>query len=225
MDNFKTYYQINEGVIDKIKSVGAKVGGAVGSIGSSREADANLPSMTGATGKVKGAVGAVVPDKVKGMTEGDFLVPGKPVETYEDLNRLITGVINKAKFGAVKDQAVGAAVDLALGWCPPCNNAKTVIDFFKGVSKQPDDQDTGSFIDRLDVDDDLAKIIDDPIEGKFLKHVQKKISTKKGKIRPDWDINKDLKQFLSTNFGGRTVAGGKDVEPKADPHLKTLKVE
>jgi len=160
--------------------------------------------------------------------KGNTPIPGDPkaasVDTFEDLNRVITGIVNKAKFGEVKDQAVGMAVDAVLGLIPGASMAKTAFDLFKGVTKQPDGNETGSFIDKLDVDDQLSKIVDDPIEGKFLKVIQKQIKGKKGTIPPDWDINKELKQFLSTQFGGRTVAGSEEDKPVADPHLKTLTV-
>jgi len=216
MDNFKTYYQdyqIHEGVIDKIKRAASAVGGAIdkgiSAVGQSpgKAVDAVKSAAVGATGKI------VAPD----ITD---------ITTFEDLNKIIKGIITKAKVGEVADQAIGFAVDQVLGLIPFAGNIKSAFDLFKGASKQPDEQDTGSFIDKLDVDDDLSKIIDDPIEGRFLKHIQKVIEKKKGKIPPEWDINMELKQFLATNFGGRTVAGGDEADnpPKTDPHLKALKV-
>tara|TARA_R110001583_G_scaffold59404_1_gene176760 strand:- start:2791 stop:3315 length:525 start_codon:yes stop_codon:yes gene_type:complete len=158
---------------------------------------------------------------------GETPVPGDPkaasVETFEELNRVITGIINKAKFGQVKDQAVGMAVGAVLGLIPGASTAKTAFDLFKGVTNQPDGKETGSFIDKLDVDDQLSMIVDDPIEGKFLKFIQKQIKGKKGNIPPDWDINMELKQYLANEFGGRTVAGSQEDKPVADPHLKTIK--
>ena len=215
MENFKTYYQINEGIGSAIAAAAGAVAGGIGS------------TIRKGEEIVGGLAGKVVPGKAKGMAEGDFLMPDiDSVTTFEDLNKLVTGVINKGKFGEVKDQAVGFAVDQVLGLIPGAGNIKSAYDFFKGVSKQPDESDTGSFIDLLDVDDDLAKIIDDPIEGRFLKFIQKKIANKTGKIPPDWDINMDLKQYLSDEFEGRTVAGSEEAKGpavKADPHLKNIK--
>ena len=145
------------------------------------------------------------------------------IDTFDDLNRVITGIINKAKLGEVKDQAVGMVVDTVIGLIPGAGAAKTAFDFFKGVTKQPDANETGSFIDQLDVDDQLSMIVDDTVEGKFLKFIQKQIKGKKGPIPPEWNINAELKQYLANQFGGRTVAGSEEDKPVADPHLRTLK--
>jgi len=145
------------------------------------------------------------------------------IDTFEDMSRVIAGIINKAKLGEVKDQAVGMAVDTVLGLIPGASVAKTAFDFFKGVTKQPDANETGSFIDQLDVDDQLSMIVDDTVEGKFLKFIQKQIKGKTGPIPPDWNINAELKQYLANQFGGRTVAGSEEDKPIADPHLRTLK--
>ena len=158
--------------------------------------------------------------------KGEQPIPGDPkaasIDTFEDLNRVITGIINKARVGEVKDLAVGMAVDAVLSLVPGAGAAKSAFDFFKGVTKQPDEVETGSFVDKLDVDDQLSMIVDDTIEGKFLKAIQTQIKGKKGLIPPGWDINKELKQYLSDQFGGRTVAGANKVQPKSDPHLNQL---
>lgn len=195
MENFKTYYQINEG------------------IGS---------ALMGGVKAVAGAPGQVV-DAAIGVT-GDLAVPNiENITTFEDLNRIIKGIIMKAKVGEVADKAVGFAVDQVLGVFPFASNIKSGIDLLRGAAKQPDGKETGSFIDKLDVDDELSKIVDDPIEGKFLKHIQKVIEGKKGPIPPDWDINMELKQYLADEFGGRTVAGSEEDKPVADPHLRDIK--
>ena len=158
---------------------------------------------------------------------GETPVPGDAkatsIDTFEDLNRVITGIINKARLGEVKDQAVGMVVDTVLSMIPGAGAAKTAFDFFKGVTKQPDEVETGSFVDQLDVDDQLSMIVDDTIEGKFLKVIQKQVEGKKGPIPPEWNINKELKQYIANEFENRTVAGSAEDKPVADPHLKTLK--
>tara|TARA_R110000824_G_scaffold242390_2_gene431101 strand:+ start:461 stop:985 length:525 start_codon:yes stop_codon:yes gene_type:complete len=158
---------------------------------------------------------------------GETPAPGDPkaasVDTFEDLNRVITGIINKARMGEVKDQAVGMAVDAVLSMIPGAGAAKSAFDFFKNVTKQPDGVETQSFVDQLDVDDQLSMIVDDTIEGKFLKVIQKQVEGKKGPIPPEWNINKELKQYIANEFENRTVAGSAEDKPVADPHLKTLK--
>ena len=158
---------------------------------------------------------------------GETPVPGDAkaasVDTFEDLNRVITGIINKARLGEVKDQAVGMVVDTVIGLIPGAGAAKTAFDFFKNATKQPDEVETQSFVDELDVDDQLSMIVDDTIEGKFLKFIQKQVEGKKGTIPPDWNINQELKQYIANEFEGRTVAGSEKDKPVTDPHLKTLK--
>ena len=194
MDNFKTYYQVNE-IWDKAMKAASTM--------------ANLPGKA-----IDAAVGAT----------GDLAVPNiKNITTFEDLNKMISGIITKARVGEVADMAIGVAVDQVIGMIPFAGNIKSGLDLLKKASKQPDGNDTGSFIDKLDVDDNLSKIVDDPIEGNFLKHIQKVIEGKKGPIPPDWDINMELKQYLANEFGGRTVAGSEEDKPVADPHLRDIK--
>jgi len=202
MDNFKTYYQVNEATYYQVNEIFDKAKKAVAAVAS-------------APGKVAdAAVGAM----------GDLAVPDiANINTFEDLNRIIKGLITKARVGEVADQAVSFAVDQVLGVFPFASNIKSGIDLLRGATKQPDGEDTGSFIDKLDVDDELSKIVDDPIEGNFLKHIQKVIEKKKGPIPPDWDMNMQLKQYLSDEFEGRTVAGSEEDKPVADPHLKSIK--
>ena len=198
MDSFKTYYHINEGIGSSLKK--------------------GVAAVAGAPGKAVGAaVGAA----------GDLAVPNiKNITTFEDLNKMIDGIITKARVGEVADMAIGVAVDQVIGLIPFAGNIKSGFDLLKKASKQPDGNETGSFIDKLDVDDQLSKIVDDPIEGKFLKFIQKQIKGKKGNIPPDWDINMELKQYLASQFGGRTVAGTDEARGntvKTDPHLKAIK--
>ena len=198
MDNFKIYYQLNEGIASKL------MGG--------------VKAVADAPGKVIDAgIGAA----------GDLAVPNiADITTFEDLNKIIKGIIMKAKVGEVTDRAIGVAVDQVLGVFPFASNIKSGLDLLRGAAKQPDGKETGSFIDRLDVDDELSMIVDDTIEGKFLKFIQKKLEGKKGPIPPDWDINMELKQYLSDEFKGRTVAGSEEAKGpavKADPHLKNIK--
>ena len=142
------------------------------------------------------------------------------LKTYGELKQIVSLIKTKQKGLKVG----GVALDVLSDFIPGAQTARTTFDFVKAAFGKPDTKKTNTWIDKLDVDDQLSKIVDDPIEGKFLKVIQKQIKGKKGTIPPDWDINKELKQFLSTQFGGRTVAGSEEDKPVADPHLKTLTV-
>ena len=130
------------------------------------------------------------------------------IETYEDLRAVIDGIINQKRQGAMQSAAVNTAKS-AIGPVGMLSDLGDLVHAVAGMDDEVETQ-TGSVVDILRIDDQLATIVDDKIENNFLAHMQKKIETQKGPIPPDWDINKELKQFLSTKFAGRTVTGDQE---------------
>ena len=158
-------------------------------------------------------VASGVVDKAKGVARGvvdtvssDEVADIEKIETYEDLRTVIGGIIKQKQQGEMSS----TLVDTALSEIPGLDTATTLFDLLKATGSRPDakvDTQTGSVIDKLDVDDQLATIVDDKIENNFLAHIQKKIESENGPIPGDWNINNELKQYLASKFGGRTVTG------------------
>ena len=156
---------------------------------------------SGVVDKAKGVAKGVV-DTVSADEVGDI----ERIETYEDLRTVIGGIIKQKQQGEMSS----TLVDTALGEIPGFDTATTLFDLLKAAGGRPDeevDTQTGSVIDKLDVDDQLATIVDDKIENNFLTYIQKKIESEDGPIPGDWNINNELKQYLASKFGGRTVTG------------------
>ena len=194
MDNFKTYYLANEGM-------GTMVDGMVKKAVDVAATGAEVASgvVDKAKGVAKGVVDTVSSDEVAGIEK---------IETYEDLRTVIGGIIKQKQQGEMSS----SLVDTALSEIPGFDTATTLFDLLKAAGDRPDREvntQTGSVIDKLDVDDQLATIVDDRIEDNFLAHMQKKIESESGPIPGEWNINNELKQYLTNKFGGRTVTGDK----------------
>ena len=211
MDNFKTYYLANEGIP---LPAGVTAAARAGMGKAKKIVDTGHTGARNVAGKVvdtASGVADIADDAAGGWISGQAHIPKiESIETFEDLRNVIKGIIYKAQHG----QLVGKAVEtLAGSGIKALEVGKTLADFLKMAAEQPDDAiktQTGSFIDSLDVDDQLATIIADPIEASFLTYMQKKIENETGDLPPGWNINKELKQFLSTKFAGRTVTGDQE---------------
>ena len=70
-----------------------------------------------------------------------------------------------------------------------------------------DDVKTNTNLDKLNVDDNISKIVDDPIEMVFINYLIKDLIPSLDPKTPmeKFDINKELQNFLIKNFEGTTV--------------------
>ena len=197
MVTFKQYFfegfsSILPKAVDTVKKVGKEVAG-----GAAAAADVASDVVGGVKKGAAGALADVSTDEVASIEK---------IETYEDLRTVIGGIIKQKQQGEMSS----TLVDTALGEIPGFDTATTLFDLLKAAGGRPDeevDTQTGSVIDKLDVDDQLATIVDDKIENNFLTYIQKKIESEDGPIPGDWNINNELKQYLASKFGGRTVTG------------------
>lgn len=130
------------------------------------------------------------------------------METYGDLKKVIKSVSLKQK-----GQKVGKiAIDTVLGAIPGIGAAKSSFDFFKAAFKKPDDKKTSSWLDKLDVDDEMSAIVDDTIENGFLKAISAAIENKPDdeKLDPNFDMNQKMTKYLGDKHKGRTITGLKE---------------
>ena len=164
--------------------------------------------------KVAGVADAVVDttaevvDDVATTEIGDTKdqAPGiESIKTFEDLREVINDIITQKHQDRVKGTVSSAVTDLI----PVVGQAKTIGGVLGAIADKPDEVkvQTGSVIDKLVMDPELATIVDDRVEDNFLAHMQKRIESESGPIPGDWNINIELKQYLANKFGGRTVTG------------------
>lgn len=134
------------------------------------------------------------------------------VKTIGDLRKLILSVQGKKRWEQTKGQAGDAVKDAAaqeiLGKIPGALAAKTMFDFIKASYDLPDEARTGAALDYLDVDDNISKIVDDPIENAFIKALSKKLEAMDGNVPiEDLNMTKMLGDYMKKEFDNRTVTG------------------
>ena len=172
-----------------------------------------LTSGKGIGQKVAGVADAVVDTTAEVVDDvatteigGEDKAPSiESIKTFEDLREVINDIITQKKHGRVKD-SIASAVG---SFVPGLGTVQDAAGVVTAIADKPDEVkvQTGSVIDKLDIDDQLATIVDDRIEDNFLAHMQKKIESESGPIPGDWNVNIELKQYLANKFGGRTVTG------------------
>ena len=137
------------------------------------------------------------------------------METYGDLKKIIKSVSLKQK-----GEKVGKiAIDTVLGAIPGIGAAKTSFDFFKAAFKKPDDKKTSSWLDKLDVDDEMSAIVDDTVENGFLKAISAAIEKKPDDEKLEPEIVKVVVVSLSSIVVGDTpeIDGGASIEIQVVP--------
>ena len=206
MKNFKQYFE--EGFGSSVKKVVGDLKKGAQQIKKAATSDEGMgQKIAGVADAVVDTgqeVGSDIATTEIGGTEDQ--APGiESIKTFEDLREVITGIVTQKHKGRVKSAASSAVI----GLIPGVGQAKDAGEVIKAIADKPDEvkTQTGSVIDKLVMDPELATIVDDRIEDNFLAHMQKRIEKETGPIPADWDINNELKQYLSTKFGGRTVTG------------------
>tara|TARA_B100000700_G_scaffold191758_1_gene211198 strand:- start:2138 stop:2647 length:510 start_codon:yes stop_codon:yes gene_type:complete len=136
----------------------------------------------------------------------------RDVQTIGDLKALIQTAQLKKRGdqlkGGVVDAAKSAVVDELIGKVPFLASAKTMFDFAKQAYQLPDESRSGTALDYLDVDDDVSKIVDDPIENAFLKTLGATLEKMDDRTPlKNLNITKLLQNYISQNFNKRTVSG------------------
>jgi len=130
------------------------------------------------------------------------------METYGDLKKAINAIKLKQKGAKIGD----VAIDVALGAIPGIGAAKTTFDFIKAAFLKPDTKKSKTWLDKLDVDDEMSAIVDDTVENGFLKAVAASIEKKSDeeKLDPNFNMDEKMKTYLSDKYKGRTVTGVKE---------------
>lgn len=159
-----------------------------------------------------------------GAAEGDIPIrnqqPPRPEEvpegasfqlkTYGDLKQ----AINAIKLRKKGTKLGGMLIDGIIGEIPGISTAKTFFDLARVMFNKPDTVKTNTWLDKIDVDDDASKIIDDRVESGFLQAMTTKFMGRNDAdlLEPNFDMNKELADYLAKNFDNRTITG---IPPRA----------
>ena len=131
------------------------------------------------------------------------------LETYGDLKKLISGISKQQKGEKIISKGKEFALDQILGLIPGASNAKTAFDFIKTAISKPDAKKTNTWLDKLDVDDDMSKIVDDTVENGFMQAMAKSIESEQDTkpLEDDFNMNAKMIDYLKKTYSGRTVSG------------------
>lgn len=126
------------------------------------------------------------------------------ITTFGDLKKSINGIIRKQRLDAGKD----FVIDQLISAIPGVENVKTAFDFFKSIYSATDDKKTNTFLDKINVDDKYAQIVDDKVEMAFLKYITNLLMGKSDNepIPQDFDINNELRIYLANQYDKRSLA-------------------
>lgn len=129
------------------------------------------------------------------------------LKTYGDLKKLINYIKTSQKGGKLLSKGKEVAVDQILGLIPGASNIKTALGFFKAAFEKPDTVKTNTWLDRLDIDDQISKIVDDTVENSFLENLSKSLENTPDdkELEDDFNINKNLQTYLKDKFNNRSV--------------------
>ena len=130
------------------------------------------------------------------------------LNTYGDLKKVIKAISLKQK-----GEKVGAvALDTIIGLIPGADVARTTFDFIKAAISKPDEKKTKTWLDRLDIDDEMSAIVDDTVENGFMKTIAASIE-KENDTKPleqDFNMNAKMVDYLKDKYEGRTIYGIKE---------------
>jgi hypothetical protein len=131
------------------------------------------------------------------------------LETYGDLKQLLNSVSKRQKGEKIISKGKEFALDQILGLIPGASNAKTAFDFIKTFTSKPDDKKTNTWLDKLDVDDDMSKIVDDTVENGFMQAMTKSIESEQDTkpLEDNFNMNAKMVDYLKKTYSGRTVSG------------------
>jgi ribosome-binding factor A len=144
--------------------------------------------------------------------------PEKSVElkTYGDLKFALANIKKDQNLKKFKDIG-GKAFSAAIGLIPGVGLVKDAYGMFKAAFNKPDNVKTNTWLDKLDVDDDASKIVDDTVENDFLKFsVDKFMKEPDDKVLdPNFNMDDELNNHLKKKFNARHV-GGVNEQEKVD---------
>jgi len=136
--------------------------------------------------------------------------PEKSVDlkTYGDLKLALANIKKDQNLKKFKDVG-GKAFSAALNLLPGVGTAIDAYGVFKAAFNKPDNVKTNTWLDKLDVDDDASKIVDDTVENEFLKVAADKFMDEPDDkvLDPNFNMDNELNNHLKGKFNARHVGG------------------
>jgi hypothetical protein len=133
------------------------------------------------------------------------------IQTYGDLKGIIRAIITKQTAGKILNLSQNV-----IGMIPGVNSvvtgllsAKSTFDAIKAFKNKPDNKKTNTWLDKLDIDDDMSKMLDDTVEDGFIQMITKSIESEPNDkpLESDFNMNQKMVDYLKNNYSGRTVSG------------------
>jgi hypothetical protein len=153
------------------------------------------------------------------------------LKTYGDLKKVISSITRNQKIkdigGGIVNIGIEGAIDAAKTILPGIGTAKTTYDLMKKFISKPDTKKTKTWLDKLDVDDSMSRIIDDTVENGFIQTISKTIEGEPDTkpLEQDFNMNQKLVDFLKNQYQGRTITGIKENNMKKELLKKIIKEE
>jgi len=145
------------------------------------------------------------------------------LNTYGDLKKVIKAISTKQK-----GEKIGqVALDTVVGFIPGADAAKSTFDFIKAAFSKPDSKKTKTWLDKLDIDDEMSSIVDDTVENGFLQMLSKTIEAESDTkpLEQDFNMNAKMVTYLKTQYSGRTISGIKENKMKNEILKRIIKEE
>ena len=134
------------------------------------------------------------------------------LETYGDLKKLIDNIKLKQKGQKIISKGKEFALDQVLGFIPGASNAKTLYSFIQIAISKPDSKKTNTWLDKLDIDDEMSAIVDDTVENGFMQAMADAIQNEPDNkpLEDDFNMNQKMVDYLKEKYKQRTVTGIKE---------------
>ena len=135
------------------------------------------------------------------------------LNTYGDLKKVIKSIALKQKGEKIGNVALGAVI----GLIPGADAAKTTFEFIRAAISKPDAKKTNTWLDKLDIDDEMSAIVDDTVENGFMQTMAATIEKESDDkpLEPDFNMNAKMVSYLKSKYQGRTVSGIKEEQRAA----------
>ena len=127
------------------------------------------------------------------------------LNTYGDLKKVIKAIALRQKGEKLGNIALGTLI----GFIPGAEAAKTTFEFIRAAMSKPDTKKTKTWLDKLDIDDEMSAIVDDTVENGFMQTMSNTIESKLDNqpLESDFNMNAEMVEYLRDKYEGRTVAG------------------
>ena len=132
------------------------------------------------------------------------------LKTVGDLRAVLQKIQLAKKTGDVKAVAKDFAVDMVMDAIPGAATAKGLAGLVKSLWDPSGDQPekkTGSSLDKLQIDPEVSKIVDDTVENNFIKTISKELENADDSMPlTNLDMTMALQKYISGEYDRRSVS-------------------